>query len=155
MQERLKKNCYAFIEATKEAEYEKIEEMRLLLENKPDLLDDFTDTIMSILIEGHKPIKAYLVGKLAIALSVGEITLEEFQVLSQVIQTASAPALISLQSFMDGNNGKLYTTGHSLIKEEPLITSIGLASRYGNAFRISDFGHKLYLYGFQGKQSPL
>ena len=34
--------------------------------------------------------------------------------------------------------------------EEPLLFSIGLASRHGSLLRISEYGEKLFLYGFDG-----
>lgn len=150
MQQRLERNCRSFLAAVEGADLDKVEEMRLRLESDPDYLGDFTDTVMSVLIEGQKPIKGQLIGKLVMALSTEAITLEEFQSLSQIVQAALAPALTALKVFIDRNGGKLYLSGHGLIQEEPLLISIGLGSRFGNMFRVSELGGKLYVHGFDG-----
>ncbi len=107
VQQRLERNCRAFFEAVEGADVSKVEEMRMRLEADPEHLSDFTDTVVSVLIEGEKPIKAQLIGHLVLALSAGSISLEQFQALSQIVQAGSNTALNAFKAFLDGNSKKL------------------------------------------------
>lgn len=148
---RLERNCIAFLKAVADADGNAIDKLREMIQADPVYAEDFTDTILSVLVEGQKPIKSELIGKLVIALSRREITLQEFESLSQIIQSASPPALNALPSFFNSTNGTASKQGMGITEEEPLLFSMGIASRSGNSFRVSDLGKKLYVHGFGGQ----
>lgn len=148
--QRLKRNCRAFLDAVKDADRQKIEEMRLKLEETPEELEEFADTTMSVLLEGQKPVKSTLVGRLIVSLAEERISLEEFQALSQLIQAGAVPAILSLRDFFAATEGLPYRRGLGQPAEEPLLLSLGFGYRSGDMFRISELGQILYKHGFGG-----
>lgn len=148
VQQRLQRNCQAFLHAVEGADLKNIEVLRHRLESDPEYMSDFVDTIISVMMEGQKPLKAELIGRLVIALSNGSISFDEFQSISQIVQVAATPALVALKGFLDRKAGVTHQSGGGAVPEEPLIMSIGLAYRSGTMFRVSDLGVKLYQFGF-------
>lgn len=124
--------------------------MRLKLEGSPEQLEEFADTTMSVLLEGQKPIKSTLVGRLMGSLAEERIDLAEFQTLSQLIQAGAVPAILSLLDFFEVTEGLPYRSGFVQTVEEPLLMSLGFGHRYGDMFRISTLGQTLYKHGFGG-----
>ncbi len=150
---RLERNVKAFLMAVENSDSQAIDDLRELIQSDPDFANDFTDTVLSILLEGQKPLKSELVGRLVLALSLKNITLKEFESLSQIVQAAATPSLRALQSFFALTGGLPYKRGMTQIAEEPLLFSLGIAYRSGTMFRISAYGEKLYVYGFGGRIS--
>ena len=148
--QRLRRNCKAFLDAVKDTDRKKIEQMRLKLEETPEQLEEFADTTMSVLLEGQKPIKSTLIGRLMGSLAEERIDLAEFQALSQLIQAGAVPAILSLRDFFETSDGLAYRRGLGQIVEEPLLMSLGFGYRSGNMFRISELGQTLYKHGFGG-----
>ncbi len=150
---RFERNVIAFLKAVEDSDSKAIDDLRDSIRSDPDYANDFTDTVLSILLEGQKPVKSELVGRLVVALSLKSITKEEFESLSQIVQSAASPSLRALPSFFRSTDGLPYKQGMSQITEEPLLYSLGIAYRSGTMFRISSLGEKLYIHGFGGRVS--
>jgi hypothetical protein len=148
---RLQRNVKAFLLAAKNADSSKLQKLleKLSLDNK--YAEEFTDTTLSILIEGEKPIKAQILGNLIISLAKEEITKDEFDTMSLIVLSASVPAINALSAFFKKNKD-LSHTHNSKVEEEPLLLSMGICSRNGTLFKISELGEKLYIFGIKGRQ---
>lgn len=146
---KLQRNVVEFVKAVQDADQQKMKDFFEKFENDEDYSKEFSDTALSILVEATKPIKAHLVGKLVKAASLGYITIQELDFLSQLIQAASVPALMALPSFFEKAENRPFISNVRTL-EEPLLFSIGLASRHGSLLRISEYGEKLFQYGFEG-----
>ena len=69
--------------------------------------------------------------------------------LSLMIYASSVAALLALPDFFKNNGNKAYTDKADAVKNEGLLLSLGVGTRYGNMFRIDDRGIKLAKYGFK------
>jgi hypothetical protein len=105
---------------------------------------------LQILIEGEKPIKAEILGRLLLAAANGELSLEKFDTLSLMLISASVPALDALPKFYEASHGDNAIHGHNLGSFEPLLVSIGVAFRYGTEFRMDECGRDMFRFGFRG-----
>lgn len=150
---KFERNVIAFLKAVEDADEKAVGNLHNQIESDAEYASDFTDTVFSILLEGEKPIKSELVGRLVIAFSRHEITKEEFESLSQLIQSAAVPTLRALPTFMRSTGDKPYKQGMGQFPEEPLLYSLGIAYRSGTMFRVSPLGEKLYIHGFHGRIS--
>lgn len=150
---KFERNVVAFLNAVEDADEKAISDLHDQILSDREYADDFTDTVLSILLEGEKPVKSELIGRLVVALSRKEISKEDFAVLSQLIQSVAVPTLRALPSFMSSTGGKLYKKGMGQFPEEPLLYSLGMAYRSGTMFRVSILGEKLYVHGFGGQVS--
>lgn len=150
---KLERNVVAFLKAVEDADEKAVSDLHDQIQSDSEYANDFTDTVFSILLEGEKPLKSELVGKLVIALSRKEITKEDFEALSQLIQSAAITTLRALPSFMSSTGGNPYKQGMGQFPEEPLLYSLGIAYRSGAMFRVSPLGEKLYVHGFGGQVS--
>jgi len=103
--------------------------------------------MLSILIEGEKPIKSMILGNLLNALVNKRIKPKDFEEMTLIVQAASVPALKSLPLFFKKTKGKPYSHARTLMNEEALLSSMGIISRYGNRVALSELGKKLYSYG--------
>lgn len=147
---KLQRNVAEFVRAVQDADQQKMKNFFEKFEKDEAYSKEFSDTALSILVEATKPIKAHLVGRLVKTASLGCITIQELDFLSQIIQAASVPALLALPSFFAKTEGKPFIHNERT-PEEPLLFSIGLASRHGSLLRISEYGEKLFLFGFEGR----
>ncbi|MFQ5329537.1 MAG: hypothetical protein ACE5D4_06065 [Thermodesulfobacteriota bacterium] len=143
---RLQINTKAFLEALSQSNKEIIVRFAKRLEEDPIFAEEFSDTVLSILIESQKPIKATMVGSLVVALVRGQISKQEFDDMSLLIQSSSVPALTALQYFFKRTRGKPYAR-EAQCHEEPLLMSLGVGSRNGGTFQISKIEKKLFYYG--------
>jgi len=150
---KFERNVVAFLKAVEDADEKAVGDLHDQIESDAEYASNFTDTVFSILLEGEKPIKSELVGRLVIAFSRREITKEEFESLSQLIQSAAVPTLRALPTFMSSTGGQPYKQGMGQFPEEPLLYSLGIAYRSGTMFRVSPLGEKLYVHGFRGQIS--
>jgi hypothetical protein len=150
-QNRLERNCREFLRAMSTSSPVDVEGLNAALSDQPDGADEFTDTVVSVLIEGQKPIKASLLGRLVVALSQGRITFEEFEQLSQIVHAAPVPSLNAIPKFFARSGGSASMNGTGRIEEEPLLMSLGAATRFGTGFYVSRLGKQLYEIGFEGQ----
>ena len=150
---RFERNVIAFLKAVENADSQAIDDLSERIQSDPEFANEFTDTVLSILLEGQKPVKSELIGRLVVSLSLKCITMEEFESLSQIVQAATSPSLHALPSFFVLTGGLPYHNGMGKIAEEPLLFSLGIAYRSGSMFRISTLGEKLYVHGFGGRVS--
>ena len=146
---RLKRNVVSFLDALVVEDKTALEKFFISIQKTPKLADDFSDTAMAVLIDANKPIKCELMGKLLGAASRGMVTPQDLSTLSQIIYTASVPALESIPAFFAKTSGKLVEHGGDF-PQEFLLISTGLAGRYGTALRVSELGLTLYKFGFNG-----
>jgi regulator of sigma D len=144
------RNCLSLVQALKSGDQKRTEKLWDKLTTDPDKIQDFVDTLLLIVVDSSKPIKAAVVGHLIVALSKDQITYLEYDALVHLVHDASITALAALPTFFEGNEGKCYLSGIRRVAEEPLLLSLGVASRFGNSFRVSDLGKLLYRHGFCG-----
>jgi len=149
-QNRLKRNCIAFMTATAGATSADAENARAKILEDSNYELEFADTILSILLESEKPIKCELVGKLLIAFARDAITADQFETLCLIVQAASVPSLSAVPKFFAQTAGIPYSRSAVAIPQEPLLFAAGLATRAGTMFRISEIGKLLFIHGFDG-----
>lgn len=147
---RLKRNCIAFMAAASNATSVEADQIRSRILSDREYSAEFADTMLAVLLESEKPIKCELVGKLLVALARQEITAEEFETLSLVIQAAAVPSLTSLPKFFGLSEGKPFKHSTQSIPQESLLLAAGLATRSGTMFRVSPIGITLFVHGFGG-----
>ncbi|CAD6561793.1 hypothetical protein LMG27952_07574 [Paraburkholderia hiiakae] len=147
---KLRRNTAAFLEQTGKVAPEKLDQLYEKVMGDPRFTDEVPDTLIQLLIDSYKPVKAEVVGRLFAALAEGKMEVEEFNDLVLIVIGASVPALMALPAFFEWNKGLSYKNGPGAIETEPLLLSIGLASRFGTSFRIDAKGILLYEAGFNG-----
>lgn len=149
---RLKRNCAAFLLALGNNNHEDITRFESQLNGSSTIRQEFEDTTFAILLESEKPFKAMLYGKLLSCRIKGRLAQDDFEQLSLIVHAGSVPALQTIEAFFTANKGRPFTSvGH--VPQEPLLLSLGIAMRYGNTFRISDAGQRLYEICFGGTVS--
>ena len=145
---RLARNCRAFLESAKEGDTSNLGDRLCRAINDPNRLWEIEDTMLEILIEGEKPLKAEILGRLLRALAVKDISYEQFDVTSLLVLSGSVPALKAVPTFFEISDGKRFLHSRDLGRTEPLLTSLGIASRYGTKLEVSEVGLLLYRFGF-------
>jgi hypothetical protein len=153
---RLARNTQAFLlAADKGAPPDALERLYEKVMGDPRFRDDVPDTIVQLLIDSHKPVKAEIVGRLFAAVAAQRLSVDDFNTLCLLVLAASIPALQALESLCTGLGGFTLhddnvTFGSSRqVEEEPLLLGLGVASRDRTGLRVSVLGHKLYMFGFE------
>jgi hypothetical protein len=146
---RLKRNCMAFMKAVAEADRQSLTSIVERLQTGEEFAEDFSDTLMVLLLEAQKPIKCAVVGRLVLALANQKISEEDFSTLAEIIHACTVPALKALPAFFEQSGKRPYSRGYQA-PGEGLLLSLGIAYRFGNVFRIDDRGQTLFTHGFGG-----
>lgn len=113
-----------------------------------DKAEEASETIFDILTEAERPLKAEILGNLCVHFAKKNISLDDFNTLTQVMRSASLPALRAITSFLENNQNKPYKNGMGRNDYEALLQSIGVAVRNGTSFRLDNWGIMLAYYGF-------
>jgi hypothetical protein len=142
---RFHKNVGAFLKAVAETPPGDLGELTDRLQADDAVAQEFADVTLSVLLEAAKPVKAEVLGNLTVALARRQITKDEYSDLALIVEAASVPSLLALERYL----GQPQKPGSQRPKEEPLLLSMGVASRYGTGFQISDQGRELYELGFK------
>ncbi|MBQ0822695.1 hypothetical protein KBI52_21140 [Microvirga sp. HBU67558] len=145
---RLERNTRAFLSALGTQAPETIHRLRDKVLKDKKFAEEFEDTVTAIILEASKPLKAALLGNLVRAVADDSLDKASFEKLSQLIHSSSVPALRAIPSFLLANENP-YKSGIGEIPEEPLIMSMGLATRSGTMFRMSRDGEALWRWGFR------
>ncbi|WP_122447733.1 hypothetical protein [Pseudomonas viridiflava] len=146
MEQRFRRNCIALLDACQKVDVQARAEAMEKLSADPKRFEDFADTLLLIATESEKPFKAALVGRLLAEMMRGQLNYESYDDLVHIVHLASIPALKSLISFFGRSQGfHFLDTGNPM--EEPLLLSIGIASRDGSKLTISPQGVLLYKFG--------
>ena len=144
------RNYQAFIVAINKVDQKIIDNfLETLKEKEEEKLEDMMETIFDIIIDSHKPIKAQLLGNLLTSLACNKITEKDYNSLVLTIYSASVSALYALPDFLKKNHYTTYKSGTGAVENEGLLFSLGVATRYGNMFRLDDRGITLAKYGFK------
>lgn len=143
------RNCIALVQALKTGDQKRTEKLWDRLATNPKKIQDFVDTLLLIVVDSSKPIKAAVVGHLIVALCNDQITYKVYDALVHLVHDASITALAALPEFFNRTEGRLLLRADN-IPEEPLLQSLGVAQRHGTHFRISELGQLLYKFGFAG-----
>lgn len=147
METRFRRNCLALLDACKRVEMDARQAAMEELSSDHERFEDFADTLLLIATDSSKPLKATIVGNLLAALMQGKLDYVSYNDLVHIVHSASIPALNALETYLERNeNGS--ASGLAVPKEEPLLMSIGLGSRYGNRFMVTDQGVSLFRLGF-------
>jgi len=147
-QYRLARNCKALLDAAKEGNLSTMGDRLRKVVDDPEKLWELEDTMLEVLIEGEKPLKAEILGRLMRFLADGAISYQQFDTMSLLVLNGSVPALKAIDRFFDTSGGECFVHGHDLQGIEPLLTSLGVAARYGTKFQVSEFGQLLHKFGF-------
>lgn len=121
----------------------------------PRFRDDVPDTVVQVLIDSHKPVKAEIVGRMFGAVAAQKLSVGDFNTLCLLVLSASVPALHALDSLCTGLGGFTLhdqNLGFGLFRateEEPLLMGLGVAYRTSGALEVSALGQKLYVFGFE------
>jgi len=144
---RLERNCHAFMAALREGDASGLSETLRQRKDDPKLLWEIEDTTLQILIEGEKPIKAEILGRLLLAVKDNKLSVTQFDTLSLMLIKASVPALNALPRFYKASGGADAIQGQNLGSFEPLLISMGVAFRNGSKFQMDQCGRDLFRYG--------
>lgn len=146
---RFRRNCEVILKACTDVDLEKRQATIRKISSNPKLFEDFADTFMQIACDSSKPFKAQVVGNLMAKMLEDELTYETYDELVHIVHSATLTALKALKVYGDESEGDLNKNPHSQPKQEPLLLSLGIATRFGTAFRISKHGQLLYSYGLK------
>jgi len=157
MSVKLSRNVAAFLRAAdKGASHKALETLYEKVMGDPRFRDDVPDTIVQLLLDSHKPVKAEIVGRLFAAVAAQRLSVDDFNTLCLLVLAASIPALHALDSLCTGlgnftlHDDSIFSHGLSrLVEEEPLLLGLGVASRDRTGLHISVLGQKLYVLGFE------
>lgn len=144
---RFRRNCVALLKACEHIDEGAKREAMDTIAADVERFEDFADTLMIIATESSKPFKAEIVGNLLAAMIKGQIDYRSYNDLVHIVHSASIPALSAVRSYFESQQGSS-STQRSVPREEPLLISTGLASRFGTKFTVSDEGSLLYRFGF-------
>jgi hypothetical protein len=155
---KLARNTQAFLLAAgKGAAPDALERLYEKVMGDPRFRDDVPDTIVQLLIDSHKPVKAEIVGRLFAAVAAKRLSVEDFNTLCLLVLSASVPALHALDSLCTGlGNFTMYDASTHpgparLVEEEPLLHGLGVLSRDRIGLHVSVLGQKLYVFGFENE----
>ncbi|HHL4079893.1 hypothetical protein [Burkholderia anthina] len=148
---KLRRNVAAFLGACGKVPQADLDRLYEKVMGDPRFRDEVPDTIIQLMLDSHKPIKAEIVGRLFGGLASGNIQLSQFNDLALLVLSASVPALMALPSFFEGNANRPFLSRGGQLEQEPLLISVGIASRFGNMFRVNESGILLYEIGFGAK----
>jgi len=150
---RLERNCRAFMAALREGDTSDLSDALRHIRDDPKARWEIEDTTLQILIEGEKPIKAEVLGRLLLAVKDNRLSVTQFDTLSLMLINASVPALYALPRFYKASKGGDAIQGQNLGSFEPLLISMGVAFRNGTKFQMDECGRDLFNFGFL-KQEP-
>lgn len=142
---RLRRNCIAFLEACKDTDPAKRQAAMDDIAQDEKRLEDFSDSLLQILCESFKPVKAGITGSLLRALIDKNFDYAQFDRLLHIVHAASIPSLKALRAFCKANGTSLDGNW----AEEPLILSLGVGFRYGTRFHLSNDGCQLFEYALK------
>ncbi len=145
---RLERNCKAFMSALREGDTSDLSDYLRKTADDPEHRWELEDTTLQILIEGEKPIKAEILGRLLLAAKDGKLSTDQFETLTLILINSSVPALQALPNFFEISGGENFVQNRDLGGNEPLLVSMGVATRYGTKFEVTELGRRLFDLGF-------
>ena len=155
---RLDRNCKAFMSALREGDTSGLSEYLRKTADDPEHRWELEDTTLQILIESEKPIKAEILGRLLLATKDEKLSPNEYETLTLILIGGSVPALQALPKFFETSGGENFLHDRSLGGIEPLLVSLGVATRYGTKFEVTELGRRLFEFGFlkrsRGRVAP-
>ena len=111
--------------------------------------EELCDSVIQVLIDSEKPLKAQLVSKLLNAIYEGSIAVPDANELLLIILNASVPSLKALDLFYSSNpQGHASTLSSDARIYGPLLMSMGIIHVHGNMTRITKLGQLLYRHTF-------
>ncbi|NRG07163.1 hypothetical protein HRF95_04475 [Klebsiella variicola] len=111
--------------------------------------EELCDSLIQVLIDSEKPLKATLTSKIVNAINEDRLTVSEAHQLLLIILNASIPALEAIDKFYQNNpNGRTSTMNENARTYGALLMSIGVIHVHGNMTRVTNLGRKLYECAF-------
>ncbi|HCB1990534.1 TPA: hypothetical protein MYQ99_003178 [Klebsiella pneumoniae] len=142
---KLYRNTKQFIESTSITDAQKFIDRFSSEEEKSELCD----SLIQVLIDSEKPIKAHLASRLLNSIYDGKITVSTANELLLIILNSSVPALTALELFYYTNpQGLPSNLSPDVQTHGPLLVSMGIARIHGSRVSITDLGKALYKYAF-------
>ena len=97
----------------------------------------------------HKE-RSRLHAKLILAVADGRVTVEEFIIMSETVQSTIVAALRALPAFFAMTSGRPFYRSLHPEQYEPLLNTLGVSARSGNQYRVSELGQKFFEVCFDG-----
>ncbi|HBM3155051.1 TPA: hypothetical protein R1869_003963 [Klebsiella oxytoca] len=111
--------------------------------------EELCDSLIQVLIDSEKPLKAKLTSKIINAIYEERLTVSEAHHLLLIILNASIPALEAIDKFYQNNpKGYTRTLNEDASTYGPLLMSIGVLYVHGDMTRVTELGKKLYENAF-------
>lgn len=117
--------------------------------------EEFTDTLVQVLIDSEKPYKATMVSNVTNALAMGILTHEVANDMILIILNASIPALKSLRKFYPRLHGGKYIPTALLEDTDKdgthsMLNSMGLIYRWADQTALSKVGRNIAQIAYRG-----
>ena len=111
--------------------------------------EELCDSLIQVLIDSEKPLKAKLTSKIINAIYEERLTVSEAHHLLLIILNAAIPALEAIDKFYQNNpKGYTRTLNEDASTYGPLLMSIGVLYVHGDMTRVTELGKKLYENAF-------
>ncbi|WP_323068372.1 hypothetical protein [Klebsiella quasipneumoniae] len=111
--------------------------------------EELCDSLIQVLIDSEKPLKATLTSKIVNAINEERLTVSEAHQLLLIILNASIPALEAIDKFYQNNpSGSINTMDEDARTYGALLMSIGVIHVHGNMTRVTKLGKSLYECAF-------
>jgi len=146
MKYKLARNVAAFLNVARSGDPEAMQRAFQKVYGDPRNREDVADTVMQVLTDAQKPLKAEMVGRMFVAVGMDQLRVEDFNIMSLIILQASVPALIALHEF-----GKIAAPNGTYAFRFPhqeLLVGLGVAISTRGGTSLTTLGHKMAVFGF-------
>ena len=143
---RFQRNVIAFLSESDQLTEGQLNEFYRKLQADENFSEKFAETTFLIWEESATPLKAKVTGKLAYHLAIADIINSQYLKYSLLVHSSSIPAIESLRTYLQSNDGNPNTMQHQF-NEEALLFSAGFGTRYGSGFSLSEDAKNIAKYG--------
>ena len=149
-QQKLARNARAFLEVIKTGDHDAIARRLDELVRDPRFADAIDESVFATMMDSSHKERSRLHAKLILAIAEGRITVEEFVIMSEMVQSTIIAGLRALSAFFEMTSGRPFYRNLSPEQYEPLLNTLGVSARSGNLYRVSELGQKLFEVCFDG-----
>ncbi|WP_186165614.1 hypothetical protein [Burkholderia gladioli] len=149
-QQKLARNAKAFLEVFQTGDHNAIGSRLDELSRDPRFADAVDESVFATMMDSSHKERSRLHAKLLLAVADGRITVEEFIILSEIVQSTIVASLRALPGFFEMTSGRPFYRSVGPTQYEPLLNTLGVSARSGNQCRVSELGQKLFEVCFDG-----
>lgn len=147
---KIKRNYSQLVSSTQGMDQNAVKYLISTLTAGTEKADEAAETILDIISNSERPLKAEILGNLIMALSSKQIEIDDFNTLLHILRASSIPAIRALKTFLEENDNKSgIQDAMGGNKQESLLMSIGAIKRHGTALHLSEWGAALAFYGLR------